>query len=119
MRKIISGLAATLALGMLVTGADAHARLIRSDPRAGTTVHAPGALKLWFSETIIGDKSSVKLLGRSGLIDVGKVVVARDNARAVTVQLPHRLGPGSYKLNWTMATADTHTMDGSFSFKVR
>lgn len=119
MRKIISGLAATLALGTLVTGADAHARLIKSDPRAGTTVHAPGTLKLWFSETIVGDKSSVKLLGRSGLIGVGKAVVDRNNPRAVTVQLPHRLEPGPYKLNWTMTTDDTHTMDGNFSFKVR
>ena len=116
MRKIILGVVATVFIGTFATDAAAHARLIKSDPRAGTTVSAPRALQLWFSETIIGDKSSVTLAGRSGAIGVGKIAVDPGNRRVVHVPLPQKLGAGAYKVSWTMTTADTHTMDGSFAF---
>lgn len=118
MRKI--ALAAT-ALSLVAAGqASAHARLLRAAPQAGATVLAPKALRLSFSETIVPDQSSVTVSGPGKApVAVGKLTLDPQDGRVVTVPVAGALAPGAYRVSWRMKTADGHTTDGDFGFKVK
>jgi methionine-rich copper-binding protein CopC len=112
--------ALALAAAVAVAGeASAHARLIRSDPKAGTTVAAPKVLRMQFSESIVAAKSSVTLDGAVGSGALGKLAVDARNPRLVSIPVAGVLTPGAYKVHWTMTTEDTHTMTGDFGFTVK
>lgn len=100
-------------------GAEAHARLIKSEPKVGAASAAPKQLRLWFSETIVPGKSSVSLAGPAGAAALGELAVDPKNPRLVVAPITSPLKPGAYKVTWSMTTADTHTMGGSFGFKVK
>ncbi|MDE2487245.1 MAG: copper resistance protein CopC [Alphaproteobacteria bacterium] len=110
-----------LAVSALAAGeASAHARLIHADPRVGSTVAAPGQLRLFFSETVLPAKSSVALLGPGArAVPLGPLTLDAKDPRIVVVGVPERLAPGAYKVQWGMTTADTHHTEGSFGFKVK
>jgi methionine-rich copper-binding protein CopC len=111
-----------LALAAAVAAAGqacAHARLIRSDPKAGATVAAPKVLRMQFSESIVAAKSSVTLDGAAGSGVLGKLAVDAKNPRLVSVPVTGLLTSGPYKVHWTMTTEDTHTMSGDFGFTVK
>jgi len=119
MRLLPLLLATGLAAAAVAGQAAAHARLVKSDPKAGSVVAAPKALKLWFSETIVPAQSKVAVSGPSGAVATGKLAVDPKNPRLVSVPVTAALAPGAYKVDWTMKTEDTHVMDGTFGFKVR
>jgi methionine-rich copper-binding protein CopC len=116
MRKIIVLAAALSAL--LVGQADAHARLIMGTPKAGTTVAAPKALTLHYSESIVTAASSVKVTGPAAVVATGPLALDKTK-RVVTVPLTGPLAPGAYKVAWHMKTEDGHETDGSFGFTVK
>jgi len=117
--KLLVPWAAALATAAVAGEAAAHARLIKSDPKAGSTVAAPKALKLWFSETIVPAQSKVAVSGPAGPVATGQLAVDPKNPRLVSVPVTAALARGAYKVNWTMKTEDTHVMEGSFAFKVQ
>jgi methionine-rich copper-binding protein CopC len=119
MRKLPLLLAAALASAAVAGEAAAHARLVKSDPKAGATVAAPKALKLWFSEGIVPAQSKVAVAGPAGPVATGPLAVDAKNPRVVSAPITGALAAGAYKVNWTMKTEDTHVMEGSFAFKVR
>jgi hypothetical protein len=119
MRRLPLLLTAALALAAVASGAAAHARLVKSDPKAGATVAAPRALKLWFSESIVPAQSSVTVAGGAGPVAAGQIAVDPKNRRLVTLPFAAALPAGAYTVRWTMKTEDTHTMEGRFVFKVR
>ena len=119
MRRHAFILAAGLVSAALAQQASAHARLIRSDPKAGATVAAPKALKLSYSESIVAAKSSVSVTGPGGAVATGALAVDPASPRNVTVPVTAALKPGAYKVHWTMTTEDTHTMKGDFGFSVK
>ena len=119
MRRYAFVLAASLAAAALAQEAAAHARLIRSDPKAGSTVAAPKALKLSYSESIVAAKSKVTVTGPGGAVATGPLAVDAGTPRNVTVPVTGALKPGAYKVHWTMTTEDTHTMAGDFGFSVK
>jgi methionine-rich copper-binding protein CopC len=119
MHKTIALAAAALSLALGAGQASAHARLIKADPKGGTTVAPPSALHLQFSERIVPAKSSVALTGPAGAVRTGPVMVDAKTKHLVTVSLPGPLAPGAYKVKWTMTTEDTHTMQESYSFQVK
>ena len=114
-------LIAAAVLSLLAAGqASAHARLLKSNPMKGATVAAPKALVLSFSEDIVADKSSVKLSGLDGkAAAVGPIALDAKTRHVVTVPVTGKLAPGAYKVDWSMTSADSHTMTGSFPFKVK
>jgi methionine-rich copper-binding protein CopC len=111
--------AAALATAAVAGEAAAHARLVKSDPKAGAAVAPPKTLKLWFSETVVPAQSKVAISGPAGPVATGKLAVDPKNPRLVSVPVTAALAPGAYKVNWTMKSEDTHVMEGSFAFKVR
>jgi methionine-rich copper-binding protein CopC len=111
--------AAVLAL-LGAVQADAHARLLKSDPKAGATVAAPKALRLSYSETIVPANSSVSVTGPAKApVATGPIALDAKNKRIVVVPIAAKLAPGAYKVDWSMTSADSHTMTGAFAFKVK
>lgn len=93
----------------------AHAFLDHANPRVGSTVRsAPREVTLWFTQKIEPSFSSAQVTDASGArVDQGAHV------EGMQIHVPVRsLAPGSYKVHWKVLSVDTHTTQGSFSFRV-
>jgi len=101
----------------LVTGeASAHAFLDHAEPRVGNTVAtAPREVTLWFTQKLEPAFSSVDVTNSAGQrVDTGKTRVS-GNQMSVSLRSG---GTGTYRVNWRVLSVDTHTTDGSFTFRV-
>jgi copper resistance protein C len=101
----------------LATGeASAHAFLDHAEPRVGNTVStAPREVTLWFTQKLEPAFSSVAVTNSAGQrVDTGK---ARVSGNQMSVSLRSG-GAGTYRVNWRVLSVDTHTTDGSFTFRV-
>ena len=97
-------------------GAAAHAMLDRAEPRVGSTVHAPPhEVSLWFSQNIEGATSTTTVTDAGGRrVDAGKPAIS-GNVMRVPLQ---GVGAGTYRVRWHVLSVDTHTTQGSFTFRV-
>jgi methionine-rich copper-binding protein CopC len=112
MRKIL------LALGLLLLGspaAHAHAFLDHANPRVGSTVRtAPREVTLSFTQRLEPSFSSAQVTNASGArVDQG----ARVSGMQMHVPVS-ALPPGTYRVRWKVLSVDTHTTEGSFTFRV-
>ena len=116
--KILS-LAALSATAALVgaTAAEAHAKLVSSNPVANATVAAPKQLVLKFSEKLQPRFSGADVT-MPGMVTPAKVSVAKDG-KTMIVKPMAALMAGVYTVKWRAVTADTHRMQGTYSFTVR
>ena len=112
MRKILLTLVPLLLSG---AAAQAHAFLDRANPRVGSTVRsAPRQVTLWFSQKLEPSFSSAQITDGSGArVDQG----ARISGMQIHVPVKS-LPPGTYRVRWRVLSVDTHTTEGSFSFRV-
>jgi hypothetical protein len=113
-------LAASAALFLSATmAAFAHAHLVRATPAAGGTVQAaPGEVTLRFSEKLEPKFSSVLVRDSAGKqVDKGDATVDKADRMVIRVLLP-QLEPGVYTVEWRAVSADTHKVNGNFTFKV-
>lgn len=96
--------------------AQAHAFLDHSEPRVGNAVSsAPNEVSLWFTQNIEAAFSTVEVRDAGGArVDQGKPQVSAGVMRIGLKPLP----PGTYKVQWRVLSVDTHTSQGSFSFRV-
>jgi methionine-rich copper-binding protein CopC len=102
---------------LLATGeATAHAVLDHAEPRVGNTVAtAPREVTLWFTQKLEPAFSTITVTNAAGQrVDTGKT---RVSGSQMSVSLRPG-GPGTYRVVWRVLSVDTHTTDGSFSFKV-
>ena len=107
-----------LTLALLLLGspaAHAHAFLDHANPRVGSTVRTPPQeVTLWFTQKLEPAFSSARVTDGSGArVDQG--------ARAEGMQLHvsvKPLPPGTYRVRWKVLSVDTHTTEGSFTFRV-
>ncbi|MEO6041023.1 MAG: copper homeostasis periplasmic binding protein CopC [Croceibacterium sp.] len=114
---IAIGTAATLATA---SPALAHAKLVKSNPVANSTVHVgPKSITLTFDERLVPAFSKFDVTMPAHKMNVPvKTVVSPDGKRIVGT-LGSRLTAGAYKVTWTAAAADDgHKMTGELSFKV-
>jgi hypothetical protein len=98
------------------TAALAHAFLDHAEPRVGSTVpSAPREVSLSFTQDLEPAFSTVEVRDANGArVDQGKAQVS---ASVIHVGLKP-LQPGTYKVHWHVLSVDTHTTEGSFSFRV-
>ena len=102
---------------LLATQAQAHAKLIGSTPAADTTAAAPKQITLKFNEKVQPKFTGVEVTMGGAPVAL-KTTVAKD--RMTLVGAPARpLTAGVYQVKWHAVTADTHRMQGSYSFTVR
>lgn len=114
--------AAALAAGVLslaASAAFAHAHLVRAVPAQGTAVaEPPPEVVMSFSEKIEPAFTSAVVRDAAGKALDGTTARVDDADRTVVrVPLP-ALGPGLYTVEWKVMSADTHRVNGSFSFRV-
>lgn len=119
----------TLAAAALVmaTPALAHPKLVASNPAANAIVAKPSSLQLRFSEKLVGQFSSVDLVmtGMPGMANHGPMKIngvatsVGADGKTLVVKLKQPLAAGSYKLDWHAVSADTHRVNGSYSFRVK
>jgi methionine-rich copper-binding protein CopC len=116
MRRLL----ALLALVFLAASpASAHAFLDHASPAVGSTLQrVPAAINLWFTQELEPAFSSVSVVDQAGArVDAGDAAVDGKDATLLHVSLK-TLPPGVYKVVWRVVSVDTHTTEGSFTFRV-
>ena len=98
----------------------AHAHLVRATPAVGGTVQTPPSeVTLRFNEKLEAAFSSVVVRDQTGKqVDKGDGAVDKSDRTLMRVPLQQPLAPGVYKVEWKAMSADTHKIDGNFTFKV-
>ncbi len=116
---VVLAASAALVLSSAIS-ALAHAHLVRATPAAGGTVQAaPSEVTLHFSEKLEAKFSSVVVRDAAGKqVDKGDGAVDKSDRTLMRVQLQQPVAPGVYKVEWKVMSADTHKVDGNFTFKV-
>jgi methionine-rich copper-binding protein CopC len=99
--------------------AQAHAHLIASAPAKDATVAAPTLLTLHFSEKLEAKFSGVELDRSDGTQVPVTSAVPDNDPKTILGRVAGRLPPGAYTVKWHNVSADTHRMEGSYSFTVR
>ena len=109
-------LIATFALMLFAAPAGAHAFLDHAEPRVGSTVStAPREVSMSFTQQLEPAFSSAQVYDLSGArVDQGRAQIAGSVMR-VSVKM---LAPGTYRVRWKVLSVDTHTTEGSFTFRV-
>ena len=119
-------LALFAAAGLALPGAAmAHARLVSANPAANAAVARPTAIRLTFSEVLVGPLSGIDLTmtGMPGMANhqpmpiKGFRTVA--NGKDLVATLSRPLPAGSYELKWHAVAADQHRAEGAYAFSVR
>jgi copper resistance protein C len=119
-RTIIILAASTVLVLSGAVAAFAHAHLVRATPAAGGTVHTPpNEVTLRFNEKLEAAFSSVIVRDSAGKqVDKGDGAVDKADRTLMRVMLQQPIAPGVYKVEWKAMSADTHKIDGNFTFKV-
>jgi methionine-rich copper-binding protein CopC len=108
--------AAGLAVLALSGSAWAHAALVNAEPAAGSTVdRPPSEIRLTFSETLVGG-SQIALFGEQfrAVANVTTIIAGSQMRGLISTGLE----PGTYTVQWTAISIDTHTVSGSYPFTV-
>ncbi len=97
-----------------------HTHLLRSEPKADTTLSvAPAAVRLWFSEPIQLAVSSVHVADSAGHPVTMAKLAAEPGANApVVAAVQGNMTPGRYTVNWRVMARDGHVASGHFGFRV-
>jgi methionine-rich copper-binding protein CopC len=119
--------APVLAVLVFAGGAQAHTRLVSSSPAANATVAKPGRIVLTFNERVVANFSGAELVmtAMPGMADhqpmaiTGFTSAMSADGKTLTLTMRRALTPGTYQLKWHAAGADTHRMEGNFTFTVK
>jgi copper resistance protein C len=99
-----------------IEGAAAHAFLDHASPRVGATVSAaPREVTATFTQKLEPAFSALKVTNAAGQrVDTGGTRV-NGNVMSVTLRPG---GTGTFRVDWKVLSVDTHTTEGSFTFRV-
>jgi copper transport protein len=113
---VVAG-AAGAALALLPVSVLAHARLVISNPEAGTVVSSlPGTVELFFTEPVTPAGRGISVYGPDGhLVSNG---TARAEGDRLTIALATPGVDGTYAVVWTVVASDTHPSRGELTFSV-
>jgi methionine-rich copper-binding protein CopC len=119
-RRLVPFVIAALSVMAAAVRVEAHAFLVRAEPRVGTKVtKVPTEVRVWFSESVQAGVSSIQVFDVSGKqVDKKDTHSDRANRAVLCVSLPPTLTPGTYKVIWRVTSADTHVTSGDFHFQI-
>ena len=107
-------------------GADAHTKLVASNPAANATVSGPAKVQLRFDEKLVGKGSSFQLFltARPGSklaapTPVAAAVSLTPDGQMLVAPLTRPLPTGAYLVAWHATTSDGERKNGTFGFMVR
>jgi len=109
-------LSASAALAILPSAK--HATLVSSEPAADSHLASPPTrVRLVYSEPIEGKLAKVTIVPATAAPMVLRAGADPRDVHAVIAPVD-ALGPGTYKVEWRVVSADGHPVDGTFSFTV-
>lgn len=114
------GRSAAIIAAMLLVPAPAlaHAALLKSDPKPGSTVAAGiRAIRLEFSEEVVPDLCHVAIVDATGHTTDLRLSSDPNDVRVIVAPV-NELGPGVYRVNWHAVSSDGHPVAGKFGFAV-
>jgi methionine-rich copper-binding protein CopC len=119
-KRLLPFVVAVLSVIAAAVRVEAHAFLVRAEPRVGSKVNkAPTEVRIWFSETVQVSMSSIQVFDVSGKhVDKKDTHSDRANRAVLCVSLLPALTPGTYKVIWRVISADTHVTSGDFHFQI-
>jgi copper resistance protein C len=119
-KQLVPFVIAVLGVIAAAVRVEAHAFLLRAEPRVGSKVNkAPTEVRVSFSEAVRAGASSVKVFDASGKqVDRKNTHSDRANRAVLCVSLIPALPAGSYKVIWRVTSMDTHVTDGNFHFQI-
>jgi copper transport protein len=101
--------------------ASAHAVLEGTSPTNGSTfsvADAPRSVKMHFGESVGAKLGAIRVYNDRGqLLDTGKPEHPGGDGSTVQASVP-KLGTGTYVVTWRVISADTHPVEGAFTFRV-
>lgn len=114
----------TALFAMLVNPApaSAHAVLVSSTPGGWQLLgDSPADVSLRFTESVDVGLAAIRLIGPRGNEIAGLGAPAHPEGRqdTVSVRIPETLANGTYTVSWRVVSADTHPVQGAFTFSVR
>jgi len=112
--------AMAILFGVVVGGTDAnaHAHLRSASTPVDSTVAAPEAVEITFTEGVEQKFSSIVVKDAKGQqVDTGDVHLASTDGLKLAVGLK-TLAPGTYTVVWHATSVDTHKTEGHFVFTV-
>ncbi len=112
---------AALAAGfvvLLASPAFAHAVLLQTTPGEGAVLTTPPKnVSLRYDEQVSVDPGSIRVYDTKGnRVDTGSITKPSPDVVSVAVH-PH-LADGAYVVTWRVISADTHPVQGAFTFQV-
>lgn len=111
--------AGLLALLLLPAAVDAHAVLVKSSPaRRAVLAAPPPRVELTFNERLEPAYSTVSVWAGDVRIDDGKVIVAPEDPRRLSVGLTP-VKPGTYTVKFRVLSVDGHIVEGTYPFELR
>ena len=115
----IAQIIVTTFLALSASSAFPHSIIIRSNPVADAVLQtAPREIAIFFSERIQAARSSILVEDANGSrVDNGDSSVDA-NGRVMRVSLKN-LSAGVYNVTWRAQSADTHSSEGRYSFRVQ
>ncbi len=119
-RRVVALGALVVALVMLFAApASAHAELLSTDPsNGGVYDSAPKAITLRFSEGVEVALGGIRVYtGDRERVVTGKPEHPNGQQSVVTASLP-KLDNGTYVVTWRVTSADSHPIDGAYTFQV-
>jgi len=119
-KQLVPFLVALLSVTAAAVRVEAHAFLVRAEPRVGSKVNkAPTEVRLWFSEGVQAAASSIQVFDVSGKqVDKRNTHLDGANRAVLCISLIPVLTPGIYKVAWRVTSVDTHVIDGDFRFQI-
>jgi copper transport protein len=96
----------------------AHAKLLRSEPKAKSSLtQSPKTVELWFNEELEAGFNTIEVKDEQGKrFDRGEVSLGEDGKK-VQVELQELLA-GNYTVEWKAVSTDEHALRGKFTFTV-
>lgn len=108
-----------LGLSLSATAALAHAHLTAEMPTAKSTVAAPTALMLTFSEDVNIKFTGVKITGpNKAEVKQGTPSLNADET-VLTIPVDGTLAAGTYTVDWHALSNDGHKTHGTYTFTVK
>ena len=117
MKSVFVAMSVLMLAGL--TEVSAHPKLVSAEPTVdGTVSAAPNEVMLRFNERLEASFSSVVIRDADGKqVDKKDSKLDRSDRRILRVSVP-ALSPGLYKVEWHAMSADTHKVEGDFTFRV-
>jgi methionine-rich copper-binding protein CopC len=115
---IFAGIAIVSLAGV---AANAHPELKAADPPVGGSIaDSPKEIRIGFSENVLPKFSGIELRDQSGrLMATATATTDTKDKRQLVIPVQETLAPGRYIVDWHAVSADTHRVQGHFSFEVQ